>query len=277
MRHSLADHVCLVTGGAQGIGWAISQALVRQRARVFACDIATDQLERAERERATWSQPNSITLARCDVTDRRQFEAWIADAHRQAGRIDVLVNNAAFIRWTNVLDMTVEEAERTMRVGYDAMVYGVKAVLPMMLAAGHGHIVNIGSSAGRIFAGASSAAYAAMKAAVDGYTQTLQVELADTPIHVMLVRPAAMGGTGFFRQHVPSSRLPRLMDFIPYLTPPQLAGRVARGLNDRRAILDAPGYLHFFYGLFFLSPRLFRWLMRVGGPGRRDYGRVEWR
>ncbi len=276
MRHSLVDHVCLVTGGAQGIGWALARALSEAGARVFVCDIAVDHIERAERERAAWSRPDSVSLARCDVADRAQIEGWIADVRRQTGRIDMLVNNAAFIRWTGALDMTVEEAERTMRVGYDAMVYGTKAVLPAMLAAGHGHIVNMGSSAGRIFAGASSAAYAAMKAAIDGYTQTLQVEMSGTPLHIMLVRPAAVGGTAFFRQHVPSSRLPRLMDFIPFLTPPDLADRIVRAINDRRAILDAPGYLGFFYALFFVSPRLFRWLMRVGGPGKRDYGRVEW-
>ena len=261
MDNFLTDHVCLVTGGAQGLGWAISQALADHGATVHACDISEENLARAGQDLASLPWGNRIVLARCDVAEQAQMEGWIAQVYQNTGRIDVLVNNAAFVRWEDVTDMSVEEAVRTMRVGYDGMVYGIKAVLPLMLAAGRGHIVNVGSSAGRIFTGGSSAAYAAVKAAIDGYTQVLQGELRGSPVHAMLVRPAAIVGTDFFRKHVASTRMPRLADFVPYVTPPQVARAIVRGIHDRRPILDIPGYLAGFYLLFTLAPGFLCWVM----------------
>jgi hypothetical protein len=104
--------------------------------------------------------------------------------------------------------MPVEVQERVMRVSYDALVYTTAAVLPWMLAAGQGQIINIGSSAGKIFHGGVSAPYAAAKAAIDGYTQTLQAEFAGV-IH-LLVRPAVIAYS-FFRHH--PANMPRLADF----------------------------------------------------------------
>ena len=269
MEEFLAGRVCLVTGGAQGIGWAVSQALADHGAQVHACDISEENLARASRELTALPWANRITLTKCDVAQRAELEGWIAEIYRRAGRIDVLVNNAAFVRWEDVASMPVEEAELTMSVGYSGMVYGVKAVLPLMQAAERGHIVNMGSSAGRIFVGGSSAAYAAVKAAIDGYTQTLQVELRYSPIKVTLVRLATVAGTDFFRKHVSSSRMPRLGDFIPYLTPPQVGLGVVRAIREGRSVLDMPGYLSLFYLFFALLPGAFRWLIDVGGSGQR--------
>lgn len=273
----LSGQVCLVTGGAQGIGWAISQALADHGARVYVCDISEENLAQAAQELPGLPWADRITLARCDVTNRPQVETWIADIYRQTGRVDVLVNNAAYVRWVDVSDMSVEEEERTMSVGYNGMVYTVKAVLPLMKAAGRGHIVNMGSSAGKVFVGGSSAAYAAVKAAIDAYSQTLQAELKNSPVHVTVVRPATVAGTDFFRKHVPASRMPRFADYVPYLTPLQVARRIVRALRDQRAVVDVPGYLKLFYAFFALAPGVFRWMVNVGGSGRRDYGQVQWR
>jgi NAD(P)-dependent dehydrogenase (short-subunit alcohol dehydrogenase family) len=276
MENFLINQVCLVTGGAQGIGWAIAQALADHGAQVHVCDISEESMARAKEELATRPWAERITLSRCDVTQRAEVEEWIKQVHWQTGRIDVLVNNAAFVKWDDVTEMTVEQTIRTMEVGYNGMVYTTKAVLPLMQAAGHGHIVNIGSSAGRIFVAGPSAAYAATKAAIDGYTQTLQMELKDSPVNVTLVRLTAVAGTDFFRKHVPSSRLPRMGDFFSYLTPPQVAAGVVKAIRDRRAVLNMPRYLSLLGLVFALAPGFLRWLTSVGGGGRRDYGQVEW-
>lgn len=277
MNNFLAGQVCLVTGGARGVGWALVQALADHGARVYACDISEENLAAAASEAQQLPWPERIALARCDVSDRAALEAWIAGVYQATGRIDVLVNNAAFIRWQPVAEMSVEDAERTMRVGYDATVYGVKAVLPLMQAGGRGHIVNVGSSIGRVYVKGPSAAYAAVKAALDGYTQILQIELQDTPINVTLVRPYAIAGTDFFGKHVPSTKMPRMSDFMPYLTPPQVAQAIVDALRDRRRIVNVPRYLPVFYILFAIAPGLVRWMTSLGGSGRLDYGRVGWR
>jgi len=270
--HGLRPHsICAVTGGAQGIGWAIARALAARGGHVYIADIAEHYLQSARALAAASAWPDRFHFARCDVADQGQATAWIEQIYDDTQRIDVLVNNAAFIRWHDVLDMSVAEVEQTMQVGFNAIVYTTKAVLPHMLAARRGAIVNMGSSAGRLFVGSSSAAYAAMKAAVDAFTQTLQVELRGSNIHVMLVRPGTVAGTDFFRKHVPSSRLPRLADFVPALAPEQVAAAIICGLERRTSIVDVPGSLRLFYHLFHVAPNLTRWLVRAGGSARRDF------
>jgi NAD(P)-dependent dehydrogenase (short-subunit alcohol dehydrogenase family) len=273
----LAGQTCLVTGGAQGVGWALCQALADHGATVFACDSSDENLSAASAQLSTQPWASAVHLAQRDVTDRAAFEGWIKDAHAQTGRVDVLINNAAFICWKEVAVMSVEDAERTMRVGYDGMVYGTKAVLPLMQAAGRGHIVNMGSSAGRILTSPVSAAYAATKAAIDAYSQILRLELEGSPIAVTLVRPAAIAGTDFFRKHVRSSQMPRATDFLPHLTPPEVALGIVEVLSDRRPVLDMPDFLPPLYLIHSLAPGLLRWAMKIGGAARRDYGSVPWR
>lgn len=268
----LKDQVCLVTGGAQGIGWATARRLAAAGGTVHVCDISEAHLELASVKAAELPWPGRFHFAPCDVADRQQVEAWCAGVLEKEGRIDVLVNNAAFVRWEKVVDMSVEDVERTMAVGFNAIAYTTRKVLPSMLEKRRGCIVNVGSSAGRVFMGGSSAAYAAVKAAVDGYTQMLQEELRGTPVHAMLVRPGTVAGTEFFGKHVPSSRMPRLADFVRALSPDEVAEAILDGIERRRPIVDVPRSLGVFYVLFEHAPGVMRWLMSVGGSARSDFG-----
>ena len=270
----LKEQVCLVTGGAQGIGWATARRLAAAGGTVHVCDISEEHLATAREQAAKLPQAGRFHFSRCDVSDRAQVEAWCAGILKEAGRIDVLVNNAAFVRWQDLVDMSVEDIERSMAVGFNSIVYTTKAVLPSMLANNRGHLVNIGSSVGRVFAGGSSAAYSAMKAAVGGYTQTLQAELIHTGLHVMLVRPATVAGTDFFRKHVPSSRMPRLADFVPPMAPEDLAEAILQGMARRTHVLDVPRSLGVFYTLFDHAPGVLRWLSRQGGSARSDFSKA---
>ena len=265
----LSERVCLVTGGASGIGWALVKALAREGASVHACDVSEENLARVEEEARR--EGLSVHLARCDVADRVATERWVSDVVAREGRVDVLVNNAAFIRWESVEAMPVEDVERTMRVGYDGMVYATRAVLPHMRAAGRGHIVNLGSLVGRVFVRGPSAAYAAVKAAIDAYTQMLQIELEGSPLRVTLVRLAAVAGTQFFGRHVDSARMPRIADLVPPLAPEVVARALVRALRRGERNVDLPRFLPAVYLLFALAPGLTRWFATVGGAGRRDY------
>lgn len=273
----LSGQTAVVTGGAQGIGWAIVQACAAHGAEVYACDISEENLATAQAQLPDLSWGERIHLSWCDVAERSTYESWLADALAQQGRIDVVINNAAFLRWQPVSDLAVEDIERVMQVGYLAMVYGVKFALPHMLTAGRGSIINIGSSVSQAIVLRNAAAYTAMKAAIDGFTQTLQIEVQKTPIHVGLIRPTTVAGTDFLRKHVLPSQMPRLVDFTPVVTPPQVADAVLRSIHQRRPIINVPGHLPLFYLLFALAPNLFRRLVEAGGTARRDYGQVEWR
>ena len=276
MSEFLDGQVALVTGGAQGIGWATALALADHGAQVFICDISESQLAQAETEAAVSRWADQLHFAVCDVADQEAVEAWVQEVYEEHGRIDILVNNAVYVRWELAQDLATADVEKMMQVGYLGTIYAIQAVLPLMQQAGRGHLVNMGSSAGRLYITPTMSGYCAMKAAVDGYVQILQMELARSPIHVMLVRPAAVAGTNFFRQQVSSSKMPRLGDIVPYITPPYVAKAVIRGLRRRRAIVNVPGYLGGLFTLFALAPRFVRWLMGLGGNGRLDYGAVTW-
>lgn len=265
------NQVCVVTGGTQGIGWAITQALAAEGATVYACGFSQGSLDQAEAECAHLPTASRIHLGRCDVTDRAAYEAWLGAIRGANGRIDLLIHNAAYVRWADVTAMSVEEAQRTMRVGYDGIVIGTHFVLPKMQAAGHGHIVNIGSVAGRAFVGGASAAYAATKAAIDAYTQILHAELANSPVNATIVRLGTVAGTDFFRKHVSNERMPPFTQFLPALTPERVATAVLHAIAKKQQILTLPRYYELLIFVYNLSPRFARWLAKVGGPNRKDY------
>jgi deazaflavin-dependent oxidoreductase (nitroreductase family) len=264
----LRGKVCLVTGGAQGIGLAVTRALARQGAHVHVAEISPDNPKSATANLDAAGLGPQVTFHHVDVGDRSTYEQCIADVHATGGRLDVLLNNAAFTPWRDVQDMSVEDALMTMRTGYDAMVCGVTAALPLMRAANAGHIVTMGSAAGVIFVKGPSAAYAAANAAINAYTQILSGELATSPVHVMLVRlgPVAVSG-----QHAPSHRMPRIADFLPVSTPEQVADAIVDGLLTRREIIDVPRYLPAIYRAYALAPGAVRTLASLGSPARRNY------
>ncbi len=273
----LLGKTCLVTGGAQGIGWATAQALADQGGDVHVCDINAENIAAAQAELAGRLWEGKIHFRQCDVSAREQVEGWVSGIHAATGRIDVLINNAAFARWSSVSQMPVDEMERTMAVGYNGMIYSVKIALPFMLAARQGHIINISSSAGKLFISKGNAAYAAVKAAIDGFTQTLALELQGSGVRATVVRLGPVEGTDFFRKQVPSTQMPRMGDFLPALTPPQVAGGILRALRTRQASLDLPAYLPFMYLFFTLAPGLLSKLVSAGGPAQKDYGALNWK
>lgn len=253
----------------------MTQALAAEGATVYACGFSQGSLDQAAAARAKLPTASQIHLSRCDVTDRAAYEAWLGEVWVGNGRIDLLIHNAAFVRWADVTEMSVEEAQRTMRVGYDGMVIGTNFVLPKMQAAGRGHIVNIGSVAGRAFVGGTSAAYAATKAAIDAYTQILHAELVNSPVNATIVRLGTVAGTDFFRKHVSNERMPPFTQFLPALTPERVATAVLSVVVKKQQILTLPRYLELLTFVYTLSPRFARWLAQMGGPNRKDYTRLD--
>ena len=276
MEPFLSGQTAVITGGTQGIGWALTQALAAHGAQVYACGYSAASLERAENERQALPWHEQISLARCDVTDRGQYVGWLEEVYGGNGRPDILIHNAAYVQWDDVLDMTIDQAQHTRRVGYDGMVTGVRTALPWMLAAGQGRIVTVGSITARILVRGSSAAYTATKAAIDAYTVTLQMELAHTPVSATLVRLGTVAGTDFFKKHVQPGRTPKLNKYLPALTPPQVATAVLRAMQKKQPILTLPRYLGPLSVIYQIAPRFSRWLSDQGWGEHPDYGRVDW-
>lgn len=190
MAGRLHGKVALVTGASSGIGAAVARALAAEGASVARGARRLDRLEALARDihaSGGTALPRSV-----DVAVRHEVEAFAADALRAFGSLDILVNNAGIMPLSPVAAVRVEEWERMVDVNLKGVLYGIAAVLPTMLEQGGGHVVNIGSVAGRRpFPGGS--VYSATKFAVRSLTAGMQLELsASQGIRVTDVQPGGV-------------------------------------------------------------------------------------
>jgi len=168
----LKGRTAIVTGGLIGIGAAIAKRLEASGARVRIWDVGDK------------SDP-------VDVTDLKAIERATARAIAELGRIDILVNNAGIAGMTKpVVDYPVEEWKRVIDIDLNGPFLCCRAVVPHMVKAKYGRIVNIASIAGKE-GNPNAAAYAAAKGGVIAFTKALGKELAQTGVLVNCVTPAA--------------------------------------------------------------------------------------
>ena len=177
----LAGRVAVVTGAARGIGAAIARRFVAEGAWVALLDIDGAAASVTASLLGAWSHP-------CDIADRAQVEAAIAAAADRYGPADILVNNAGVNAFADPLALTDAAWARCMAIDVDGAWHCTRAVLPAMLAAGRGAIVNIASTHGfSIIPGCFP--YPVAKHALIGLTRALGVEYAPHGIRINAVAP----------------------------------------------------------------------------------------
>lgn len=181
-----SDQVAVVTGGAQGIGRAVSEKLITSGARVVIWDVD------AELARRTASELGAETLAlSLDIADWDSVCAARDETLAACGRVDVLVNSAGVAGMNaTVEDYPVEEFARIVAINLLGTFHVNKSIVPAMRAQSYGRIVNIASVAGKE-GNPNASAYSASKAGVIGLTKSLGKELASLDISVNCVTPAA--------------------------------------------------------------------------------------
>ncbi len=182
----LDNKTALVTGAGSGIGKGIAETYAREGARVALADIEFEAAQSAARAIGN----NAIAL-RCDVTQKADFDAAVAETLAAFGGLDILVNNAGTTHVNKpMLDITEDEFDRTFAVNVKGVFFGCQAVVPHFRKVGGGVIINIGSTAGlRPRPGVS--AYSATKGAVHTLTKGLAGELAPDHIRVCAIAPVA--------------------------------------------------------------------------------------
>src|SRR6201996_2607397 len=192
----LRGAVALVTGGNGGLGQRICHALAKEGVHVAVMYAQSrDEAEAVARTLTTSYQINAAAFA-CDITDRAAVEQLVGDVARRLGRIDILVNDAAYnksIPFSDLDNLTMEVWDRIMAVNLTGPMRLIKAVAPIMKAQGHGRIVNIASVAGLSPTG-SSIAYAVSKAGLIHLTRCMAVGLAPETL-VNCVAPGLLEGT----------------------------------------------------------------------------------
>ncbi len=192
----LKGAVALVTGGNGGLGQRICRALAREGARIaVVCARSRDQADEVARELASRHRVDAAAFA-CDVTDGAAVGRLVADVAARFGRLDVLVNDAAYntaIPFHDLDGLTEEVWDRIMAVNLTGPMRLTRAVAPAMKAQGRGRIVNISSVAGLSPTG-SSIAYAVSKAGLIHLTRCMAVALAPETL-VNCVAPGLLEGT----------------------------------------------------------------------------------
>jgi 2-hydroxycyclohexanecarboxyl-CoA dehydrogenase len=183
---SMSGRVAVVTGAASGLGLATAKRFARDGARVAIWDLDEAGAQRAAAE---INQAGGQALAsRVDVSKRADVDAAIKIVRATFGPVTILVNNAGMTGFVPFLEITEEMWDKMIKVNLGSMYLVTQAVLPDMLSAGWGRIINISSSSAQ--AGAPRMAhYAASKGGVIGFTKALAMELAMKGITVNNVPP----------------------------------------------------------------------------------------
>jgi 3-oxoacyl-[acyl-carrier protein] reductase len=192
----LKGAVALVTGGNGGLGQRICHALAREGAHIAVMYAQSrEQAEGVARDLTGRYQINAAAFA-CDITDGAAVAGLVGDVMRRFGRIDVMINDAAYnksIPFADLDGLTQDEWDKILAVNLTGPMRLIKAVAPVMKAQGQGRIVNIASVAGLTPTG-SSIAYAVSKAGLIHLTRCMAVALAPETL-VNCVAPGLLEGT----------------------------------------------------------------------------------
>jgi 3-oxoacyl-[acyl-carrier protein] reductase len=181
----LSERTAVITGGAQGIGFAIAERFVAEGARVVLGDID----ETAVKEAANRLGGDEIARGvRCDVTSGDDVQAMLDTALEAFGRFDVLVNNAGITRDATMRTMTEEQFDQVISVHLKGTWNGIRLASPIMREQKSGSIVNLSSLSGKVgMVGQTN--YSAAKAGILGMTKAAAKELAHHGVRVNAIAP----------------------------------------------------------------------------------------
>jgi NADP-dependent 3-hydroxy acid dehydrogenase YdfG len=256
---SVSGKVAFVTGGASGIGAALSNKLVDEGAEVWIADrqVGSAQ-ELAQRLDSGGGKPHAIEL---DVRSYPSFERAVAEAVQQSGRIDYLFNNAGIGVGGEIDSYTLDDWNDVFDVNLRGVAHGIQAVYPIMIQQHSGHIVNTASLAGLV-AAPGSASYTATKHAVVAISKVLRVEAERHGVQVSVLCPGAirtpiltMGKYGRF-DGVSDEQLLKFWEPFRPMAPEKFAERALRAVLRGDAIIVVPAWWKASWYLDRLSPLL---------------------
>jgi NAD(P)-dependent dehydrogenase (short-subunit alcohol dehydrogenase family) len=182
----LTSKVAVVTGGASGIGKAIVEAFHAKAAKVVIVDV---KLEAAQAEAAALG--HGVLAVSCDVSDPASVASAVSTIVDAVGHIDILVNSAGIVALAPAEELTADAWNSTIRVNLGGTFFMSQAVGKVMLAAGHGKIINLASQAGSV-ALFDHVAYCASKFGVIGMTKVMASEWAGRGVTVNTISPTVV-------------------------------------------------------------------------------------
>lgn len=244
----LTNKVVLITGASSGLGAGVASLLVEKGAIPILTARSEDKLEALSRQ-----LKGEHHIIRMDVQQDEDVKRVVEQVIQKYGRIDILMNNAGFGQFKTITEMPVEDYQHMMDVNYMGIVRCTKAVLPHMLAAGTGQIVNIASLAGK-FPTAKSTSYTATKHAVLGFTNALRQELRKTKIKISSINPGPIA-TAFFDRADPSGDYVKNVSQL-MMTTDKVSRDIVKVMEKRKEEQDLPRIATPAMRLYGLFPRL---------------------
>lgn len=193
---ALEDKTVIVTGAAGGIGRAVAEAAGRAGARLALVDADAARLD--ETTAAIRADGAEVLPCAIDMTERALWQRTIDDIADRFGGVDVIVNNAMWVKYEPMVEVQEDTYQRQMAIGLDAVYWGIQAVVPHMIAKGAGSIVNMTSPAS-VHGIPNGSVYAAVKGAISALTRQCAVELGRQGIRVNAVAPGPMPTPGTMR------------------------------------------------------------------------------
>ena len=187
IKYDLNKRVAIVTGGAQGFGFAITERFIQAGAKVIIWDIE----EKSAKEAVEKIKSENVSYQIVDVTNFEIVNKNLNVVAENFGKVDIFINNAGIAGMnTTVAEYPLDEWKKVMNLNLNSVFYCCKAVVPFMIKNNYGRIVNIASIAGKE-GNPNASAYSTSKAGVIGLTKSLGKELAQKNIAVNCVTPAA--------------------------------------------------------------------------------------
>jgi uncharacterized protein len=247
----MKNPVVLVTGATSGIGEAIARKLPDQGYVPILLGRRSSRLKEIHREL------NRGSYYSCDITNEAEVKQVVEEIIQTYGRIDVLINNAGYGCFGGFLDVSPDDYRGMMETNYLGAVRMVRHVLPHMLRAGHGRIINIASLAG-LTGIPNLAGYCASKFALIGFSEALKLEYAPV-IQVGVLCPGPVM-TPFFRGEDPRRHFPPLI--AGQMLEAEEVARCALKIMKRPKTVVIPGKLKWALQLRKWFPSLYFWATR---------------